>query len=90
MKIIKNKIKYILVDLRILENGDFSDENEKWGFLPNMIMVNQDELKSEDFPEILFQRFKPNRGNFHFIFMTSETKYSKLEELYEEKMKKMI
>jgi hypothetical protein len=84
MKIIKNKIKYILVDLRILEYGDFSDENIKTGFLPNMIMVNQDELKSEDFPEILSQRFKPNRGNFHFIFITSETKFSKLENFYEE------
>ena len=84
MKIIKKKIKYIIIDLRILEYGDFSDENEKTGFLPNMIMVNQDELKSEDFPKILSERFKPNRGNFHFIFITSDSNFSGIDYFYEE------
>lgn len=44
-------MKYILLDLRILEYGSFEDENEKTGFLPKMIMVEQNELKSDDFFE---------------------------------------
>ena len=82
--IINKKITYILIDLRILEFGDFSDENEKTGFLPNMIMVDQEELRSEDFPEIISERFKPNRGSFHFIFLISENyDFTKLENFYE-------
>ena len=44
---IDKKIEYILLDLRILEYGSFEDENEKTGFLPKMIMVEQNELKSD-------------------------------------------
>ena len=74
MKINKN-IKYILLDLRILEYGTFEDENEKTGFLPKMIMVEQNELKSDDFTEKITERFLGDKGNYHFIFMTSKTNY---------------
>ena len=87
MKINKNNMKHILIDMRIFNNNnDSNDEKEKIGFLPNMIMFNQEELKSEDFPKMLSERFKPNRGYFHFIFLTSETTFSNLEKgFYEEK-----
>ena len=76
MKINKN-INYILLDLRILEYGTFEDENEKTGFLPKMIMVEQNELKSDDFVDKITKRFLDDKGNYHFIFMTSKTDYFK-------------
>ena len=69
MKIPK-KVNYIFLDLRILE---FEDEDEKTGFLPNMIMVPQDELKSDDFSEMITERFLEDRGKFHFVLLTSMT-----------------
>ena len=72
MKIIKN-VNYIFLDLRILEYGTFEDEDEKTGFLPNMIMVPQDELKSDDFSEMITERFLEDRGKFHFVLLTSMT-----------------
>ena len=74
MKIKKN-INYILFDLRILEYGTFEDENEKTGFLPKMIMIEQNELKSDDFVDKITKRFLDDKGNYHFIFMTSKTNY---------------
>ena len=74
MKIIKN-IKYILLDLRILQYGgnQKDDDLDKTGFLPNMINVDQDELKSQDFNRVITDRFVPERGIYHFIFLTSTT-----------------
>ena len=72
---IDKKIEYILLDLRILEYGSFEDENEKTGFLPKMIMVEQNELKSDDFVEKIKERFLNDKGHYHFIFMTSKTDY---------------
>ena len=72
---INKKIEYILLDLRILEYGSFEDENEKTGFLPKMIMVEQNELKSDDFVEKIKERFLNDKGHYHFIFMTSKTDY---------------
>ena len=74
---INKKIEYILLDLRILEYGSFEDENEKTGFLPKMIMVEQNELKSDDFVEKIKERFLSDKGHYHFIFMTSRTSYFK-------------
>ena len=62
---------------RILEYGSFEDENEKTGFLPKMIMVEQNELKSDDFVEKIKERFLSDKGHYHFIFMTSRTSYFK-------------
>ena len=67
----------------------------KWNnwFLPNMIMINQDELKSEDFAKIVCEkkRFKQNRGNFHFIFSTSDFNFSGTDNfMKKKKMMKMI
>jgi len=72
MKIDK-KMKHILLDLRILNYGEEEDDTEKTGFLPMMINVDQDELKSEDFSKIITNRFLMERGNYHFIFLTSST-----------------
>ena len=72
---IDKKIEYILLDLRILEYGSFEDENEKTGFLPKMIMVEQNELKSDDFVDKIKERFLNDKGHYHFIFMTSKTDY---------------
>ena len=70
---IEKKMKHILLDLRILNYGEEEDDTEKTGFLPMMINVDQDELKSEDFSKIITNRFLMERGNYHFIFLTSST-----------------
>ena len=74
MKIEKN-IQYILLDLRILQYGgnEKDDDLDKTGSLPNMIKVDQDELKSQNFSRVITDRFVPERGLYHFIFLTSST-----------------
>ena len=72
MKIEKN-MQYILLDLRILNYEEEDDDTEKTGFLPMMINVDQDELKSEDFNKIITNRFMGERGNYHLYFLTSST-----------------
>ena len=47
------QMQNILLDLRILKYGEEDDDTEKTGFLPMMINVDQDELKSEDFSKII-------------------------------------
>ena len=96
MKIEKN-MKYILLDLRILQYDEKEDDTDKTGFLPKMINVSQVDLKSEDFANIMTNRFITERGNFHFIFLTSTTDtFSIFEENYymdnisEEDRKKML
>ena len=70
---IEKNMQYILLDLRILEYGEDDDETDKTGFLPSMISVLQEELKSEDFSTIITNRFNSVKGNYHFIFLTSST-----------------
>ena len=72
---IEKKIKYILLDLRILQYGgnEKDDDLDKTGFLPNMINVDQEELKSQNFAQVITDRFVPERGLYHFIFLTSNT-----------------
>ena len=70
---IEKNMQYILLDLRILEYGENDDDTDKTGFLPSMISVPQDELKSEDFSNIMRNRFISERGNYHFIFLTTNT-----------------
>ena len=70
---IEKKMQNILLDLRILKYDEKDDDTEKTGFLPMMINVDQDELKSEDFSKIITNRFLVERGNYHFIFLTSST-----------------
>ena len=54
-------------------NNNEDSDTEKTGFLPKMINVDEEELKSEDFNEIITDRFVPVRGIYHFIFLTSTT-----------------
>ena len=78
---IEKKMQNILLDLRILKYDEKDDDTEKTGFLPMMINVDQDELKSEDFSKTITNRFLVERGNYHFIFLTSSTdNFSKFEE----------
>ena len=70
---IQKNMQYVLLDLRILNYGEEDDDTQKTGFLPMMINVDQDELKSEDFSKIITDRFTVERGNYHFIFLTSST-----------------
>lgn len=90
MEVYKN-INYIFFDLRILEYGSFENSDEKTGFLPKMIMVEQDELKKEDFAKNTAERFLGDKGNYHFVFMTNKTDYFKdyEENYYEEKEEEM-
>ena len=90
MEVYKN-INYIFFDLRILEYGSFENSDEKTGFLPKMIMVEQDELKKENFAKNTAERFIGDKGNYHFVFMTNKTDYFKDYEdnYYEEKEEEM-
>ena len=72
MKIEKD-MNYILFDLRILEKGKFESNNEKTGFLPQMIMIEQKELKDNNFIDIVNKRFSDVKNKYHFIFMTYNT-----------------
>ena len=40
-----------------------------------MIKVDQDELKSPNFSSVITDRFVPERGLYHFIFLTSTTEF---------------
>ena len=76
------KMEFVLIDLRILEYGLNKDDNdkEKTGFLPKMINLNQEELKSEELSDILTEKYIEERGKYHFIFLTSTTDtFSKFE-----------
>ena len=66
---INKKSKYILLDLRIIE----FEKKQKYSFLPQMIMIEKDELKSKFFTEKITERFLKDKGSYHFIFMTSES-----------------
>jgi hypothetical protein len=94
---IEKKMEYILLDLRILQYDENEDDSDKTGFLPKMIAVSQEELKSEDFSNIMTNRFITERGNYHFIFLTTTTDtFSNFEANYymdnvsEEDKKKML
>ena len=67
---IEKKIKYITLDLRIK-----NDENDRTWVLPNVIDVDKKELLSPDFSRVITDRFIPERGLYHFIFMTSNTDF---------------
>ncbi len=86
MKIYK-QINYIFFDLRILEYGSFETSDEKTGFLPMMIMVEQEMLKRDEFAKETAERFVNDKGNYHFVFMTSKTDYftDYEDNFYEEK-----
>ena len=71
MKIVKD-INYILFDLRISEKGKFDSNSEKTGFLPQMIMIDQKELKDDNFINIINNRFNDVKDKYHFIFMISK------------------
>lgn len=80
---IEKKMQNILLDLRILKYDEKDDDTEKTGFLPMMINVDQDELKSEDFSKIITNRFVVERGNYHFIFLTTSTdNFSEFEQKF--------
>ena len=61
------KLNYIIIDLRILEFGNFEEENEKTGFLPQMIMLEQKELKDENLAENLIERFVKRIISYNII-----------------------
>ena len=88
---IEKKMQYILLDLRILNYEEEDDDTEKTGFLPMMINVDQNELKSEDFNKITSNRFANERGNYHFYFLTSSTENFSLFEskYYTEKLSEL-
>ena len=72
---VEKKMKFFLLDLRILEYGLNKEENEsdKTGYLPLMINVAQEELKSEEIDSIIAKRYINERGIYHFIFLTTST-----------------
>ena len=67
---IKKDIKYILLDLRIK-----NQESIYTGILRSVVEVAKEELLSPEFSKIIIDRFLPERGFYHFIFLTSNTDY---------------
>ena len=96
---VEKNMNFFLLDLRILEYGLDKEENEsdKTGYLPKMINVDQEELKSEEINNIITKRYINERGKYHFIFLTTNTdaflnfeeKYYK-ENISEEDQKKIM
>ena len=74
---IKKDIKFIFVDLRIFPSKDKKSDSQMIGFLPNMIMIEQEELQLSNIHEILLERFNKEKGKYHFVFITSNTDYFK-------------
>ena len=66
---IKKDIKYILLDLRI------KGESDKTWFLPNVVEFGKKELLSSDFSREITNKFLPERGFFHLVFLTSNTDF---------------
>ena len=82
-------LDYILIDLRILEYDLNTNENdkEKTGFLPKMITLSQEELKSEELSGILTDKYIEERGKYHFMFLTSTTDtFTKFESKFYKEM----
>ena len=69
---IKRDLNYILLDLRIFEN---EEQEEKEGFLPKIIRIDQKTLKNKYFTDSMIQRFNDDKGKSHLIFMTSKTDF---------------
>ena len=69
---IKRDLNYILLDLRIFEN---EEQDEKEGFLPKIIRIEQKILKNKYFTDSMIQRFNEDKGKSHLIFMTSKTDF---------------
>ena len=79
MKIEKD-MNSLLFDLRIKQ---FNEIDNKTGSLPGKINITQEELKSLDFDKMITERYLNERGNYHFIFLTSETdNFSEFEKNY--------
>ena len=82
---IKNKLPYIILDIRIFEKELFNDElNEKKdnillndlypGFLPKTIRITQEQINSEDYPKNILYNYKNEKDKYHFIIITTDTK----------------
>ena len=71
MKIEKD-INYILFDLRISEKGKLDSNNEKSGFLPQVIMINKKEINEDNLVNLTNNRFNEVKNKYHFIFITSK------------------
>ena len=81
---IKNKLPYIILDIRIFEKELFNDElNEKNnislndlypGFLPKTIRITQEQINSEDYPKNILYNYKNEKDKYHFIIITTDTK----------------
>ena len=82
----EKKIKYIFIDLRILEYGLNEEDKDNTGFLPLMMVEDQNDLKSEDIGDIIEKRLINEKGKFHIVFITSDTdEFPNFEEnLYKE------
>ena len=69
---LKKDLSFILLDLRILE---FEGQDEKTGFLPRVIKIDQKTLNDENFTNSMVERFTEDKGNNHLIFLTSKTDF---------------
>ena len=70
---LEKNLNFLLIDLRILEKGE--ESNNKIGLLPKNKVINyeQEELKSEELNEMLADKYIGDRGKCHFIFLTAST-----------------
>ena len=97
----KNKLQYIVLDLRNLDNFTLKDKDNNNinksnsftpsfpGFLPKTIKISKEDLESPDYPKNILKNFSEEKNNYHFILMTSDTEnYNKYENEYYKETKK--
>ncbi|MCQ2820432.1 MAG: TBC domain-containing protein [archaeon] len=68
-------LSYIILDLRILDTSKKKANNISTGYLPQTVEVDANEILSKSFPSNVIEKYKIDKGNFHFLLITSETEY---------------
>ena len=70
-----NQLSYIVLDFRISEDYLKGRNEISTGVLPQAIRVDSNEILSNSFPNNVLDKFIDTRGNYHFMLITSKTKY---------------
>jgi len=84
MKIDKN-LNFIIIDIRLLNPYNFKKEDEyfKMGLLSKTMVIDKEELKSDNIDKLLSSHLLSIKGKRHIVLMTSKTYYfSNFEEQF--------
>ena len=84
-KNIKPQLFYVIFDLRIFEEKYISSSFS--GFLPKTVTITKEDFSNDNFPKNILKEYLEDKENTHFILMTSETDFEKLEKEYYKRKK---